>query len=254
MELTLWIAAGLVVAGIFAGAIDSIAGGGGILTMPLLALVVGAGPQAIGTNKVNATVATLVAFLVYLRKGHFRWGEGVIFAAIVGVGSWAGSQLSVFVPREAFRPLLLATCPVILWIVWRKDLWVGRQLSEVLAPRSRVAWATLLALGLACGLYDGVWGPGGGTFMFLALLFVARMPLFGALACSKLANLASGAAALAGYARLGQVHWAPGACMAAGMALGALGGASLASRRATSVVRPALAVAAGLLCLKVVFG
>jgi uncharacterized membrane protein YfcA len=244
----------LVPAGLLAGFIDSIAGGGGLITLPALTLAVGAGPHAIGTNKIVGATGALVALLVYLRAGHMDWARSLAFALWIGVGSFLGSRTAPLMPLAVFPWLLALTCPLILWIVWRKDIWVSREAAghpAVAAGMPPFEWPIALA-GVGCGFYDGIWGPGGGTFMFLALLFVARLPLLTALAAAKFANTTSALAALGGYAWGGYVHWREGAFTAAGMAVGAFLGARFASRRTSRVIRPVLATVAGLLLLRVI--
>jgi uncharacterized protein len=234
--------------GLLAGFIDSIAGGGGLITLPAFALLLGPGAQAIGTNKIGATVAALTALLVYRKAGHFNLKVSLLFTVFVVFGSFMGSRLSPSVPPEAFKFLLLTTCPLILWIVYRKDFWVSRDKSHEpkLTPQHLVASA-----GLICGFYDGIWGPGGGTFMFLSLLFVARLPLVTAMAASKLANTASGATSLASYASQGLVHWKEGLLLSVGIGIGAYLGARFATRVGSPIVRPILLVVVTLLLLRI---
>src|SRR5205823_6411427 len=125
--------------------------------------------------------AAAVALFVFSRKGHFDFKKSLAFAAWVMVGAFTGSRLSPLVPPRAFFWILLFTCPLILWIVWEKDLWVAREMKHP-HPREVGPFSpSLVIAGLTCGLYDGIWGPGAGTFMMLALLFVARFPLLPAL-------------------------------------------------------------------------
>src|SRR5947209_5901322 len=97
-------------AGLLAGFIDSIAGGGGLVTLPTLILIVGPGAQAIGTNKIVGSVAALVALGVYARAGHLQWKRSAAFAFWIGVGSFCGSRVSPLIPPEFFKWLLLVTC------------------------------------------------------------------------------------------------------------------------------------------------
>lgn len=233
-----------VLLGSLAGFIDSIAGGGGLVTLPTLTLLVGPGAHAIGSNKIVGTVGAFTALLVYSRGKHVDWSRSLAFTLWVGLGSMCGSLCSPLVPTWLFQYLLAATCPVILFIVWRKDLWVTRELVEHPAPRFtgwlRLAEPRVLAAGLACGFYDGLWGPGGGTFMFLGLLFAVRMPLLAAIAASKFANTASAGTALLTYQLQGYVHWKEGLLVASGMTVGAFFGARFATRKASQAVRPVL--------------
>jgi uncharacterized membrane protein YfcA len=241
----------LILLGGLAGFVDSIAGGGGLITLPSISLVLGPGPLAIGTNKICGFAAALIALLVYIYKGHFDWQKSISFTIAVGVGAVLGSKLTPLLPAEVFPWFLVITCPGILYIIWRKDWWVehDQQSHEV---RSPAPWwqPTILLSGLACGLYDGMWGPGGGTFMFLSLLFIARMPLLNALATAKLANAASALTALTSYAIQGYVHPREGVLVAIGAIVGGFVGARLATVQASRIVRPVLVGVVALLVVK----
>lgn len=246
----------LLSAGLLAGFIDSIAGGGGLVTLPVLSFLIMPGPHAIGTNKIVGTAGSLAAFLVYLRAGHMDWPRSLAFGLWVAVGSFCGSRASPLVPVEAFRWILLGACPVILYVVFHKDLWT----SERLQARRKfpegvelLFWPRLVAAGFAAGFYDGFLGPGGGTFMFLGLLFIVRMPLLAAIAGTKLVNTFSASTALATYGLGGYVHVLPGCVMASGVMVGSTLGARYANKRAAAIVRPVLGVVALLLMTKLAF-
>lgn len=243
--------------GLLAGFIDSIAGGGGLITLPVLTLLVGAGAQAIGTNKIVGTVGALLALLVYMRKGHLPKGKSFLFAFFVVVGSCLGSRITPWIPIAWFKILLLLTCPLVLYVVWNRQLWIST--VHTYDPKVDGAFKfspmevglRIPAAGLLCGLYDGMWGPGGGTFMFLGLLFIVKLPLIQAIAASKLANTGSAGIALWTFSQGGYVHWRIGFVMAAGMALGAVLGANFALKNAERIVRPVLVLVVALLLVKV---
>ena len=242
----------LLLSGLLAGFIDSIAGGGGLITLPTFSLILGAGPHAIGTNKIAGTVAALVALLVYIRGGHMDWRKSLAFAAWVSLGSFIGSRLSPLLPVAAFKYFLFITCPIILWVVFRKDFWVARELAvhEHSTRWTNALSAPLILAGLGCGFYDGIWGPGGGTFMFLSLLFIARLPLFPALAAAKLANTVSAGTSLASYAWQGFVHWREGLILSSAIAVGAFIGAKQASKGGSKTVRVVLVFVVAILMFR----
>lgn len=231
--------------GLLAGFIDSIAGGGGLITLPVLLWFLERGAHAVGTNKIPGTVAAFVALLVYARAGHFHLGRSLWFSLAVGIGAVCGSLLTPYIPSEAFPIILLILSPLILWILCVKDLWV-RELDA-----SKVSREKVLFWGFLAGLYDGMWGPGGGTFMFLALFLGAKLPLLQAIASSKLANTFSASFSLTSFAARGYVHWREGFLLASGIVVGAYLGARLTNRNAVKIVRPILAVVTLLLVLKV---
>jgi len=240
--MDLWLLFGI---GIVAGFIDSIAGGGGLITIPALSLILGSGPLAIGTNKLAAAIGTCISFSIYWKGGHVRWGNALRFAGIVGLSSFVGSYTSPLLPKFLFPWLLVLTCPIVLYVIWKKELWIQKK-----APDS-IYWGAFILSGVLCGFYDGLWGPGGGTFMFLSLTLWAHLPLLEALAASKLANFLSASASLGGYGSQGLVDISTGLWLAGGMLIGSFVGAQLATKNAARVVRPILLVVVVLLLVRV---
>ncbi len=232
----------LVFAGVVAGTIDSIAGGGGLITLPVLSTVLEAGPDAIGTNKIVGTTGALIAFLVYLRKQPLNLKKGLSFVVAVGVGALLGSLCSPLLPKIYFRHLLVAACPVVLWVIWKKQEFLSER-----KDRSKRSTGALVAAGVAVGFYDGFFGPGGGTFMLIGLIWGVRLPLFEALMLSKLANTLSAGVSLVSYGVQGYVHPRFGIIMAIGMVAGGYFGARLASKRAEKVVQPVLVLVVSIL-------
>jgi len=238
----------LLASGVLAGFIDSIAGGGGLITIPTLSLFLTLGPHTIGTNKIAGTVSALLALIIYSFRGHMAWKRGWLFTLFIAVGSFLGSSLSPYLPAPFFRGFLICTCPLILWVLWKKDLWIQTESSRSSAKTMRL---TLAFLGLGCGFYDGIWGPGGGTFMFLSLFFIVKLPLLTALAISKLANMTSAGISLINFARQKYVHWDLGLWLTLGISAGSFSGSLLASHKSERIVRPTLVFVTTLLLLKV---
>lgn len=228
------------ITGFIAGCIDSIAGGGGLITLPVLSSVLEPGAHAIGTNKIVGTSGALIAFLVYLRKHPLNLKKGFAFLVAIGVGSFIGSLCSPLLPKIYFRYLLIGACPLVLWFLWNKQMFL-HEAQEHGKHLTGKALGVLIATGTAVGFYDGFFGPGGGTFMLLGLLWAAKLPLFEALLLSKLANTVSAGVSLVSYGVQGYVHPKQGLMMAAGMIAGGFLGARFASHRAEKIVRPVLA-------------
>ncbi|MCC7442446.1 MAG: TSUP family transporter [Bdellovibrionales bacterium] len=232
-----------------AGFIDSIAGGGGLITLPALSIALEPGVTAIATNKINGAVAAGVAMAVYFMNRSPGWRKGIPYALAVGAGSILGSLCTPLVPREWLRVFMILALPPLLMMVWNKDRWV--KFAQSHPPEGRLKkrfWAAATLV----GFYDGAFGPGGGTFMLLVPVAIGGFPLALALLVSKMANTASASFSLVSYAAQGHVHWAQGAVMASGMAIGAFGGARLATKHAARMVRPALLVALLLLMVKLI--
>lgn len=234
----------LLAAGLAAGFIDALFGGGGLITVPALMLRLGRTPEAIGTNKIAGAACTLAAIAVYGAAGRIPWRKAAAFSAWTGLGAAVGAFYS---PR-----FLAPVYPVLLWAgtaLCAATLLLRRRLVEASGnrPPHEALGAPACALGFLCGLYDGAWGPGGGTFMFLALLYTGGLGLVGSMAAAKIANFCSASMSLSVYALTGWVRWSVGLPLAASLALGAAAGASMGLRRAERLLAPALFTVTALL-------
>jgi uncharacterized protein len=252
-----WVLVILAAAGLAAGFIDSIVGGGGLISVPLLSILIGPGAFAIGTNKVAAVCASAFALFVYMRGGHVAFRGNLIFALLTGMGAGVGALFAPWIPPSLYKWILLLIGPVILWVVFRKDIWVKREIAHDPGHDSPPSMTLLWGAGFTCGFYDGLAGPGGGTFMFLSLFLVARTPLLAAMATAKLANLASASVSLVTFASTGHVLWGKALWLAVGISLGAITGALIVTRHpnrhAAPLARVALAVLALILLGRLAF-
>ncbi|MBC7427578.1 MAG: sulfite exporter TauE/SafE family protein [Bacteriovorax sp.] len=235
--------------GFLTGLIDSVVGGGGLISLPTLSIALSPGPHAIGTNKIVGVTGAAVALFVYARKGHLLWREGLTFCLICAVGSFLGSSIGPHIlSKDFFRYLMITMCPVILWIVWNKERF-SKEHENFVKPN----FALFFITAFLSGFYDGFFGPGGGTFMFLSLFLVNGFPLLQSIAISKLANTFSAGTALVTYAHNGYVHWKIGAITSIGMVIGSYIGATHATKFATKVIRPMLIFVVVLLMVKLIW-
>ena len=234
-----------------AGFIDSIAGGGGLMTVPAFSILLGPSALAIGTNKIAGSAAAGMAFLIYARNGQFSMQKGLYFSLAVLVGSFLGSQIGSVIPAQFFQWLMLAVCPLMLVLVLKKDM-IVKEIAPHNPKTKVIHLQRLLLAGFLCGLYDGVLGPGGGTLMLMALLLMTEMPLLLAIGISKFANLLSALSSLSGYALHSNVDWSVGLYYAGFATVGALVGSKLATKKAATIVRPVLVLVVTLLFIKLV--
>ncbi|MBY0517893.1 MAG: sulfite exporter TauE/SafE family protein [Bacteriovoracaceae bacterium] len=230
----------------FAGFIDAIAGGGGLITIPMWVILLGPGAHVVGTNKIGAFASSSMALFVYQRRHKLPWQEGIWFLVAIGIGSFLGSQLTKFLSAKYFSLCLLLLCPLILLLVWKKESLFSQR------PNEKVSKSQFVFTGLAVGIYDGFFGPGGGTFMLLSLLWFTQLPLMSALALSKLANAISSGISLSGFAIQGVVNWRWGFISGFSILIGAFLGARLASKDTVKVVKPALTLVVILLMVKII--
>jgi uncharacterized membrane protein YfcA len=234
--------------GLLTGLVDSIVGGGGLISLPTLSIALTPGPEAIGTNKIVGSIGAFIALIVYARKGHLRWREGLAFCLVCAVGSFFGSSLAPYVSKDFFRYLMLTMCPVILYIVWNRERFF-KEREVFIKPH----YSLFFLSAFASGFYDGFFGPGGGTFMFIGLFLGTGYPLLPSIALSKMANTFSATTALITFANNGYVHWKEGLIMATGMVAGSYIGASYATKNITKIIRPMLTLIVVLLMLKLIW-
>lgn len=232
-----------------AGVVDAIVGGGGLIMVPAL---FGLFPQALpatllGTNKAAAVWGTAWSAWQFSRRVRLpsRRLMGALAAALIGsaVGAWLATK----VPAGAFRVAL----PVVLGAVWVYTLWrkdMGHTHEPSWAPHVEAWWAALL--GATVGLYDGLFGPGTGSFFVFALVRGLGWDFLHASAAAKRLNVATNVAALAWFIPHGHVVWALALPMAVANVAGSTLGTRLALRHGSGFVRVVFLLVVGVLILK----
>jgi uncharacterized membrane protein YfcA len=229
------------------GLVDSIAGGGGLITLPVL-LAAGLPPHvAIATNKGQGTPGALSSCLSFwLRGGVDRSRAGLGFAAGFA-GALAGAYLLTRVAPGPLRPIVIALLVVAaIALVLRRPTSVPQERTP---SRPRLS---LAAIAGGCGAYDGFFGPGTGSFLILAFNRVFGDSLVRASGNAKVVNLASNLAALSIFAARGTVLWSVALPMAAANVAGAALGARLAMTHGDRLVRALVLVVLTALLVKIV--
>ena len=232
-DITIEIFIILFLGGFSAGFVDSIAGGGGLISLPVL-LSVGLPPQlALGTNKLQGTFGTLSASYNYIRSGKVDLNEsvaGIVFTFIgAAMGAWLIQILDPGLIKHIIPVLLMA---VFVYTVISKDL--GFQPRDALMPKG---WFYLV-FGLALGFYDGFFGPGTGSFWTAALMVLLGYDMTRAAGATRIMNFTSNVVALVVFIMGHNVLYSAGICMAAGQIIGARIGSSLAIKRGARFIRP----------------
>lgn len=234
-DLGVWHVAALAAAAFAAGAVDAVAGGGGVITLPALLLAGLPTGVALGTNKGQSVFGSGTALLSYWRAGLVRRSLAKVTIPMGLLGAALGVAFLLKMEEKvpsAVRPTVMALlAAVAAFLAFRPQFGAGHREARTAVP----AVAALLAFVVAA--YDGFFGPGTGTFLILG--FVA---LFGdsareASADAKAINFASNLASCICFAALGRVVWAVALPMALGQALGAALGARIAIRGNDALVR-----------------
>ena len=219
-----------------AGLIDSIAGGGGLISLPAYMLL-GIPPHtALGSNKFSSTFGSVVANIRYFKnqKVELRVGAASVPAALIG--SYAGSRVVLLLSGTILRYIMLGAVPIIAVLVLvNKNFGLENHFSRL--KLSYAIFVTVLA-SLAIGFYDGFFGPGTGTFLVLVFALVVKLDLVTASGNAKLVNLASNVAALVTFLRFDQVAFVFAIPAAFFGILGNYVGSGMAIKKGARFIRP----------------
>lgn len=246
------------IAALVAGFVDSIAGGGGMITQPAM-LLVGVPPHAmLGTNKFATTLGTGLALVNFARSNLVVWrvaALGVVFSLL---GAYIGAELALLVDSATLGKVIVALLPLGLLFTLlpkkeRKPPAPGAALTGGANMQGPAFWLLVPLASALVGLYDGFFGPGTGSVFILVFHWLLGMGLIYASATAKVFNLASNVGALVGFLWGGQVLFALALPMAACNMLGNWLGSRLAIRQGSGLVRRILAVTLSLLVLTLIW-
>lgn len=247
-DFPLWSCLVLFFAGLAAGTVDAVAGGGGLITLPALLGLGMPVPLALGTNKLGSILGTASATWSYARRGLVDLREcklGIACALIgAGLGALAVRQLDPSL-LERLIPWLLAA--IIIYFMLRPALGESDRHQRL----GRAPFYALFGLGL--GFYDGFFGPGTGSFWTIAFVALLGHNFVKAAAHTKVMNLASNLGALVLFASAGAVVLGPALAIGAGQLIGGRWGAHLAMTRGARFVRPVFLTMAALVALKLIY-
>lgn len=236
-------------AALFAGFIDSIVGGGGLIQIPALftALPKELPATLFGTNKIASVFGTANAAWHYSRRVRMPWRTTLPAAASAFGFSFLGAMAVAWLPRDLLRPMILALLVVsAAYIFWRKDF--GSIHRPQHAGRRELAYA--LIVGGAIGFYDGFFGPGAGSFLIVLFIRFFGFDFLHASAASKVVNVATNLAAISFFVPNGFYLPLAALCMAVLNVLGSVIGSQLALRRGSGFVRLVFLAVVSALILK----
>lgn len=220
--------------GLIAGLVDAIAGGGGLITVPAL-LATGMLPSmALGTNKLQSTVGTLMAASHFYRRGFFSFREFFVGLLLCAVGALLGAAVTLVIKPAIFKlivPYLLFG--ILIYMIMAPRL----QFYKMFAIRLSTSKFYLL-FGLLLGFYDGFFGPGTGSFWMFAFMFFMGFDILKATAHTKIFNLTSNMVALVFFMVTQHIDYRIGLCMAAGQWIGGYFGARLAIHKGARLIKP----------------
>ncbi len=233
-----------------AGMVDSIAGGGGLISLPAFIFAGLPVHNALATNKLASTMGTTIATIRYAINGYMVKAFVAIGIACGLSGSTLGSNLALVTDDGAFKAIMLFILPFVAFFVLRtKNL---DSFSKTEIPRGRALVITAVVAFLI-GIYDGFYGPGTGTFLMLALTALAHQDVRTAAGTTKAINLSTNAAALAVFLVNGAVLLPLGLAAGAFNIAGNWIGSNSFVQRGSSIARPIMLVVIGLFAIRLIF-
>lgn len=240
----------LVLTALFAGWIDAVVGGGGLVQLPALVI---AFPQAapvhlLAVNKLSSICGTTTSAVTYLRRIRPDPRTALLLAVTAFCGSVLGALLAARIPKEAFSPIILGVLiGVGIYTLARPDL--GSQTSLRFTGRRHHGAA--MGIGAAAGLYDGALGPGTGSFLVFALVGWCGYAFLEATAKAKVANMMTNLAAVIVFAAHGAVHWRLGLLMGMANVVGGYLGTRTAVSRGNGFVRTLFVLVVGAFIIRI---
>jgi uncharacterized membrane protein YfcA len=238
----------LVLAAFCAGFVDSIAGGGGLISVPAL-LLAGASPvEALATNKLQGTFGAGTAMVAYARAGHVRPQDQLGMAAISAAAGAGGAMVAHLIPAEVLRIIM----PVVLIGVAAFFALKSGLSDDARTERVKPAVFAVTAVP-AIAAYDGFFGPGTGSFFMMGFVLLAGYGVLKATAHTKMLNFASNLGSLLVFVFSGATWWGVGLAMAGGQIAGASLGARVAMRVGARVIKSLLVVTSTAMALRLLW-
>lgn len=249
LEITLGILLLLVLAGMAAGWVDAVVGGGGLIQLPaLLVLFPGmTSVQALATNKVGSIMGTSTSAITYYRRIHPDMRTAAPMAVAALAASMGGAALASYMPEQALRPIIIVVLVGVLVYTLAKP---GMGATTDLRWEGNRHYGAAVGFGLLIGLYDGLLGPGTGSFLVMALVGVMGYAFLPATAIAKIVNFATNLGALVIFVPNGAVIWGIGLIVGTANLVGAYIGARMAVAKGNRFVRVAFLVVVSALIVK----
>lgn len=238
----------LVLAGFGAGWVDAVVGGGGLVQLPALLLTPGITPlQALATNKLASLMGTTISAATYYRRIQPDMTTAAPAALAALAGAFGGAALAASIPSAALKPIILIVLAgVLVFVLARPTLGAATELRWEGNKHRGIA----ALIGGGIGAYDGLLGPGTGTFLVLALVSVLGYAFLPASAIAKVINMATNAGALIFFVPNGYVLWGLGLVIGVANIAGGYLGARTAIARGSGFVRIVLVLVVGALLVR----
>ena len=232
--------------------VDSVAGGGGLISLPSYLLAGIPIKLAYGSNKFAMTFAATTASINYIRGGYVVPRAAIAGALAALPGAWLGTSLTVHLSERALHIALMILLPLAAaFVMFNRRFGEEKSAREALSPARTIVFSALI--GLVVGAYDGFFGPGAGTFYMLLLAGFVRLDFVAAAGTAKVLNLASGLASAATFFSEGSILFPVALPAMASAIAGSFIGSRLAIKIGVKFIRAVLVIVVVLLFVKIAY-
>ena len=234
----------------FAGIIDAVSGGGGLLTLPTFMLTGFPVHLIAGTNQCSCLLGGFTSLYKFVKSGHIYWFTAAIAGVNAVIGSLLGARLNLILPAKYLQLIMILILPfVAVFILVNKNLGEENKM-DTLTKRQLAVRATLI--GLILGAYTGFYGAGGGAFILLAFTTLTKLDLITASGNTKVCSVAAGFTACITFAFSHMVVWPIVFSATAFNIIGNYIGANLAIKKGSRIIRPMFIIVLILLFAKLI--
>lgn len=234
-----------------AGFVDSIAGGGGLISLPAYLIAGVPMHNAIATNKLSSSTGTAISTARLCKNNFVDWGLALPCISMAVVGSFLGAHLALLASDKILKWMLIPVLPVVAFYVLKKKNLDDSSQTEISRKKQ---WILCAVCSFAVGCYDGFYGPGTGTFLLILYTGVARLPIAKASGTVKLTNLSSNLMALGVFLFSGKIVVLLGLAASVFSIAGHYVGSGMVMKNGNKIVRPIILVVLVLLFVKLITG
>ena len=234
-----------------AGLVDSIAGGGGLISLPAYLLAGVPMHNAIATNKLSSATGTAISTARLCKNKFVGWGVALPCISMALVGSFAGAHIALLASDKILKWMLIPVLPIVAFYVMKKKNLDDNSNVEISRKKQ---WILCAVCSLAVGCYDGFYGPGTGTFLLILYTGVAKLPVAKASGTMKLANLSSNIMALVVFLFSGKIVIYLGLAASVFSIAGHYVGSGMVMKNGNKIVRPIILIVLVLLFIKIITG
>lgn len=235
-----------------AGLVDAIGGGGGLISLPAYLFAGLPAHAAVGTNKLSSSCGTTVVTIRLIKNKLIDLKLAIPAIAMAILGSSVGTNIALIVPEEVFVKIMVFLLPVIAFLVLNKK--IVRDDGADIVEHNRRNYICAGIVAFIIGIWDGMYGPGTGTFLIIAFTAILKMSLKSSNGLAKIINLTTNITSMVIFLTNGCVIISLGLAAAAANMLGGYIGAGLAIKNGSKIIRPVIVLVLVLLLIKMIFG